>query len=351
MRFKRTLLFVGAAVTAALVAAAGSLGKTAAAPSNTSLPSISGSARDGSLLTASHGSWTGSPTSFAYQWLRCDAQAGNCSPISGATSKTYTVQTGDVGSRLRVQVTAADSSGSGGAVSRPTDAVKATGSAPKNTSPPTISGTTQEGSTVTVAPGSWAGTPAPKFSFQWQRCVGTGGGCADVSGATSTSFTLGSADVAHTLRVVVTASNGNGSSSATTAETDLIAPAKATQGGAAIAVAQVSLPNRLVVDRVQFSPNPVTSRSPITARFHVSDTRGFSISGALVYVLGLPYGWTFNAPETPTDGTGWATITIQPTRNMPLRRGDLVLFVRARKPGDNLLAGVSTRRLVQEGIG
>ena len=351
MRFNRTLLFVGAAVTAALVAAAGSLGKTAAAPSNTSLPSISGSARDGSLLTASHGSWTGSPTSFAYQWLRCDAQAGNCSPISGATSKTYTVQTGDVGSRLRVQVTAADSSGSGVAVSRPTDPVKATGSAPKNTSPPTISGTTQEGSTVTVAPGSWAGTPAPRFSFQWQRCVGTGGGCADVSGATSTSFTLGSADVAHTLRVVVTASNANGSSSATTAETDLIAPAKSTQGGAAIAVAQVSLPNRLVVDRVQFSPNPVTSRSPITARFHVSDTRGFSISGALVYVLGLPYGWTFNAPETPTDGTGWATVTIQPTRNMPLRRGDLVLFVRARKPGDDLLAGVSTRRLVQEGIG
>src|ERR1043165_6650068 len=86
MRLNRTLLFVGAAVTAALVAAAGSLGKTAAAPSNTSLPSISGSARDGSLLTASHGSWTGSPTTFAYQWLRCDAQAGNCSPISGATS-------------------------------------------------------------------------------------------------------------------------------------------------------------------------------------------------------------------------------------------------------------------------
>jgi len=35
---------------------------------------------------------------------------------------------------------------------------------------------------------------------------------------------------------------------------------------------------------------------------------------------------------------------------MPLRRGDLVMFIRARKPGDSLLAGVSTRRLVQEAI-
>jgi hypothetical protein len=106
-----------------------------------------------------------------------------------------------------------------------------------------------------------------------------------------------------------------------------------------------------VIDRVAFSPNPIVSRAaPVTARFHVSDTKGLSVQGALVYALGLPYGWTYNAPEQPTDANGWATITIQPTRNMPLRPGDLVLFVRARKPGDNLLAGVSTRRLVQAAI-
>ncbi len=107
-----------------------------------------------------------------------------------------------------------------------------------------------------------------------------------------------------------------------------------------------------MIDRVSFSPNVIVSRTaPVTARFHVSDAKGLSVQGALVYALGLPYGWTFNAPEQPTDATGWATITLQPTRAMPLRRGDLVLFVRARKPGENLLAGVSTRRLVQVGIG
>jgi hypothetical protein len=82
----------------------------------------------------------------------------------------------------------------------------------------------------------------------------------------------------------------------------------------------------------------------------VSDTRGFSIQGALVYALGLPYGWMRSAPEVTTDSTGWATIPINPTASMPLRTGALVIFVRARKPGDPLLAGVSTRRLVQVSI-
>lgn len=350
MHFRRLLALACAAAVPALIVSAVSLGQTTASPSNTSLPSISGAARDGSLLTAYHGSWTGSPTSFAYQWRRCNAQAGDCTDISGATSRQYTVQTSDVGSRLRVQVTATNASGSGVASSRPTDTVKATGSAPKNTAPPTISGTPQEGSTLTVNPGSWSGSPAPTFSYQWERCIGTGGGCSAISGATNTTYTATSADVAHTLLVQVTAKNGNGTSTANTTETSLIAPAKSTQGGAAISVAQVSLPNRLIIDGVKFSPTPATSRGLITARFHVSDTRGFSISGALVYVLGLPYGWVYGSPETQTDSTGWATIQIRPTVNMPLRRGDLVMFVRARKPGDNLLAGVSTRRLVQEPI-
>ena len=349
MVLRRLSFLAAAGAVSALVAAAGSLGQAAAAPSNTSLPSISGASRDGSLR-ASHGGWSGSPTGYAYQWLRCDASAGNCAPIGGATSQTYTVQTADVGNRLHVQVTASNSSGSGVAVSRPTDAVKPTGSAPKNTAGPTISGNAQEDSTLTANPGSWSGSPAPSFSYQWQRCVGTGGGCGNINGATGTTYKLTHDDVAHTVLVVVTAKNSNGTTTATTAESALVAPAKSAQGGAAIQVSQVSLPNRLVIDGVKFSPSRASTRGPITARFHVSDTRGFSIPGALVFALGLPYGWVYGSAEQATDQTGWATMTIRPTRNMPLRRGDLVMFVRARKPGDSLLAGVSTRRLVQEAI-
>jgi len=153
------------------------------------------------------------------------------------------------------------------------------------------------------------------------------------------------------VRVNVTGANGLGTTLATSRQTGLIAPAAPASG--AIAVAQVSLPDRLVIDGVRFSPNPVRSHAtPIVARFHVSDTRGFSVQGALVYALALPYGRARNAPEALTDTAGWATIVVQPTAALPLRRGGaLVIFVRARKPGDNLLAGVSTRRLVQEGVG
>ena len=54
--------------------------------------------------------------------------------------------------------------------------------------------------------------------------------------------------------------------------------------------------------------------------------------------------------ETGTDG--YVTFTVQPTARFPLVRGGaLVVFVRARKAGENLLAGVSTRRLVQASVG
>ena len=226
--------------------------------------------------------------------------------------------------------------------------MQATGQAPKNTAAPTISGTQKENNVLTVSNGGWTGTNPIKFTYQWQRCDATSGNCVNITGATNQSYTAASVDVAAVLRANVTATNSKGATVATSQETGPIAPA--TAGSHAISITQVSLPNRLIVDNVKFAPTVITSRAPVVARFHVSDTRGFSIQGALVYALGLPYGWTHNGPEVVTDGTGWATITMSPTANMPLRNGALVIFVRARKPGDNLLAGVSTRRLVQVSI-
>jgi Ig domain of plant-specific actin-binding protein len=322
-----------------------------AAPSNMSAPAISGTARDGSLLTVSTGKWTGSPTSYEFQWLRCDADGANCSTIAGADSQRYTATSADVGHRLRADVSAGNSAGTGSARSEPTGVVQAAGNVPVNKSLPTISGNAQQDSVLTVDNGSWSGTQPISYAYAWQRCDAQGGNCSTIGGSTSSKYTIVAADVGHTIRAQVTATNARGSSTATSQQTALVAPAKTTQGTTVVSVAQVSLPDRLVIDRVRFSPNPVTSRrTSIVARFHVSDTRGLSVQGALVYTIGLPYGWTFNAAEQPTDTHGWATILIHPTPNMPLRRGDLVMFVRARKPGDNLLAGVSTRRLVQEGI-
>ncbi len=81
-------------------------------PVNTAPPAISGTAQTGQTLNASMGSWTESPTSYAYQWQRCDSTGSNCSSISGATAQTYAVSVPDVNSTLRVSVSASNSAGS-----------------------------------------------------------------------------------------------------------------------------------------------------------------------------------------------------------------------------------------------
>ncbi|HUF83979.1 MAG TPA: PKD domain-containing protein, partial [Acidimicrobiia bacterium] len=88
-------------------------------PENTSPPAISGTAQAGQTLTASPGSWSGTePISYAYEWSRCDEIGSDCAPI--ATGQRYTATADDVGSTLRVEVTASNSAGSATASSDPT---------------------------------------------------------------------------------------------------------------------------------------------------------------------------------------------------------------------------------------
>jgi hypothetical protein len=343
---KRALaLLAGVAVTVVVLVA--SAQAATAPPVNTSPPQVSGVPRQGATFTAYPGTWTNSPTSYSYSWIRCDANANNCSPI-GIHRRQYTLTDDDVGHRFKISVTASNSAGKTTAVSSPTPTVVAAGSVPANIVKPAITGDPRDGVTLTATPGTWSGTQPITYSFQWSRCDQNGAACAALAGATASTYTVNANDVGHTLRVRVTAKNAKGSSYADSNQTAIVAPAKS--GGAAVSVSTISLPDRLVVDNVKFSPNPIRTRGPVTARFHVSDSRGFSIQGALVYALGLPYGWVRNAPEVATDSSGWATVTMQPTAKMPLTSGALVVFVRARKPGENLLGGVSTRRLVQASI-
>ncbi len=118
-----------------------------------------------------------------------------------------------------------------------------------------------------------------------------------------------------------------------------------------IAAASVSLPDRLVIDKVAYSQNPIRSRhAPTQMKVHVNDANGKSVSNALVYVVGVPYSRILAVPEVRTDASGWATMNLVPGRYFP-RTGYLVLFVRARVQGQDLLGGTSTRRLVQATIG
>ncbi|HEY0417138.1 MAG TPA: hypothetical protein VGC78_12205 [Gaiellaceae bacterium] len=236
---------------------------------------------------------------------------------------------------------------------------EAAGSPPSNQSPPTITGTTTEGSTLTAHSGTWNGTGPITYSFQWRRCDQTGGSCSNISGATTSTYTLKKVDVGNTLRVRESAKNNGGTTNATSVPTGVVAAAPAptpttlngcpTTGTGPLAVTAVSQPARLLIDGQTASPSVVTrSTEDLTLRFHVSACGGRSVTGALVYATAVPFEQFNTPPEATTDATGWATVTVHQAGRFPAspRQQLLAVFVRARKAGDPALAGVSTRRLV-----
>src|SRR6185437_2490471 len=89
-------------------------------PSNSALPVVSGTAKQGQALTTTNGTWSNSPTSYKYAWQDCDSSGNNCTAISGASSSSYTLAAGDVGHTIRSVVTATNAGGSGSAASAQT---------------------------------------------------------------------------------------------------------------------------------------------------------------------------------------------------------------------------------------
>ncbi len=195
-------------------------------PVNTDLPVISGTVTDGETLSATDGTWTGTPTiTYAHQWRLCDSGGSNCADIPGATDATYALTSGDVGGTLRVVVTATNAAGDAAAASLPTSAIGA--AAPSTTGDPSISGTTRDGETLTADDGTWTGTPVISYARQWRRCDADGSGCVDIPGATDATYDLVPADIGSRLRVVVTATNAGGAVNATSpagAVVEAIAP-------------------------------------------------------------------------------------------------------------------------------
>ena len=301
----------------------GTVAKAGSAPAASGQPSPSGSAQVGQTLTAENGS-----------------------------HKTYTIVGADLGQQLRYLITAHNSVGTGTMNSNLSAVVSPKGAPPENLDPPVITGDPTVGKVVQTSSGTWSGIgKSAKFSYAWDRCT-TAGACSAIAGARSSTYVVAAADQGYRLRSHVTATNAEGSTSATSAQ---VAVANSSGGGSGAVVPVTSLkanPDHLLISDVKFNPSPFGNPGgSLTIKVKVMlEGTNKAVSGALVYVTCVPYNWVKGQPpETPTGADGWVSLKINTSKSLP-HSGTLVMQVRARGPGNSetdILGGISTRRLVQ----
>ena len=320
------------------------------APKNVGEPVVSGTARVGQVLRTTRGTWTGTePIDYAFRWFRCDGagapDASDCRRITNAADNTYALREGDAGFRIRSQVVATNVDGSARGTSNPTAVV--TSARPTNTREPSISGTAAVGSRLQANRGEWAGDQPITYSYIWLRCSTRGDNCSEIQGANDPDYEVRDADTGRTIRVRVIARNDRGATSAISNPTGVVGGTPNQSGGLDVGQLQAA-GDRLVVNQVLFSPNPVSSSTePITVRVKVTARNGRAVSNARVFMRGTPR--VVQGQTQVTQGDGWATLTLVPNRNFPQPRSgfNVQFFVKAFRAGDPALGGIAGYRLVQ----
>jgi hypothetical protein len=216
---------------------------------------------------------------------------------------------------------------------------------PVNTAPPTITGTAAVGQTVTATRGTWTGKPT-SFHYAWSRCDADGA-CLTIAGATGKSYTVTASDVGHTLRVTVFAKNAAGQTAAESGPTATIPPNGCPVGSGVLPVAQLAPPARLEIAGASISP-AVTSRvKTIHLRIKITACGGRPVQGAIAYAAAIPFN-QFTTTQAMTGADGTVLLTERRRAGFPVSRHQrlLAVFVRATKPGDSALDGVSSRRVL-----
>src|SRR5262249_28480234 len=160
-------------------------------------------------------------------------------------------------------------------------------------------------------------------------------------------------DVGSTLEITVFASNSDGKDSQPSNPTAVVAaappPTGCPSGNGPIQIADLSSPAHLEIDPGSITPNPVPSdTNPIQPKFTITACGGRDVQGALVYATAVPYNQFSIPPEATTDANGVAVLTENREVGFPVstKQQLLTVFVRARKNGEDLLGGISARRLV-----
>lgn len=226
---------------------------------------------------------------------------------------------------------------------------------PANTIVPTLTGL-QVGQTLTASPGTWSGMAPITYYYDWHRSNGSG--WSTIAGAAGPTYTLTDADIGHNVFVQVKAVNADGELWVNSIPTSFVTGPTAGSsitlpgGQTSILIDNVSLPGRLVVDSATFAPASLKAGGSVIAKVVVLDTLGHPVRGALVQIVGLPFGSINQPTETPTGIDGSVSIALTGTAQLAHTPGGAIaLSIRARKPGENPLAGITAQRLVQLRIG
>jgi hypothetical protein len=202
--FSTTAVVVGATTTVTTTTTTTTTA-TGKGPTETALPTVTGSVAAGNQLTAAPGTWTGSGTlSYAYQWYRCDTTGAHCGSIHGATGATYKLVIKDIGQTIGVTVNASDSTGKTSGYANLIGPVAPTTSSLVSTTEPTITGTAKVEQILLVSNGVWSSAPTA-YTYSWLRCNANGRICAPITAATQTTYTATAADSGHTIVAVVQA--------------------------------------------------------------------------------------------------------------------------------------------------
>jgi hypothetical protein len=211
MKLRQIVRSISLATTATLIATLVSPNSAlAAGPTNTVLPTISGTLAVGQSVTAGSGSWDATPSSISYQWYRCStALSTSCVQIAGATTISLKLIPADGGNFLQLQVTALSAGGGTTASSQISSRVVVQ---PIATVIPVITGVVQLGSTLTLTTGTWNDVITPIYNYKWQRCTSLEiSSCADIPSATNPTYTVTISEIGMYIRgavtVVATANN------------------------------------------------------------------------------------------------------------------------------------------------
>lgn len=211
-------------------------------PVNTSIPALTGTARQEQQLVTDTGAWNDiENVTWSYAWEACEPDGSDCQQITartepgftstGLASSTITLGSDAIGKRIRSVVTATTNGG--------TDTVRSTLSSvvtaklAANTIAPALSGVVQAGEELTSTVGTWTNTSAPhSTTVRWERCNTAGGACTTIPGATGTAHTLTSEDAGATVRSAVTWTNwGGGQATAYSPASPIVYPASGSGSG------------------------------------------------------------------------------------------------------------------------